>query len=148
MRRALILVPVLCAALAAPAVAGHKSTHVVSKWWKVTLNEDDAAAQKVAPGGTFTRCPGDIVTRLRFRGKMVHPSRKGVEYDAIWRHRGVYDAGLYGNTTKKHGRVDESLGTEGGQDMGDGEWTIRFKRNDKRVGRAVVNLRTASGPAC
>lgn len=141
-------VAVLCAWLAAPATASDEPTHVVPKAWKVTLNENDATTRAVAPGGTFTRCPGDIVTRLRFRGKMTHPSRKGVEYDGDWRHNGLLDAAFYGFTTEKHGVIRQSFGTEGHQDMGNGKWAIRFRRHGKRIGSSSIRIRTASAPDC
>jgi hypothetical protein len=139
--------------LVAPAALGDESTHIVHRAWKVELNWS-GEKRSVEPGATFRHCPGDEVSTLYFSGKMVHPSRRNVEYTVYWSHNGRYD-GQIDRSTYRHGRIRESWGVEGipGEDEGfeDGRWTARFGGGylgDHPIGKSSITLRTVAGPDC
>ena len=138
--------------LTAPAAAD-EGTHVVKRAWAVELNES-GKRQPVARHATFRHCPGDDVTTLYFRGKMVHPSRKGVDYYIAWSHgrRGPELEGYL--STDRHGWIRQSVGQEspnGDVGFGDGKWTVHLRLDDSRgtpIGTSSIRLKTADGPAC
>jgi hypothetical protein len=135
---------VLSLSLAAPAAADDTDTRVVPRWWTVQVN--GGPKQRVEDGATFRHCPGDDVDRIVFRGRMTHPSRRGVDYDVDWRHRGEYIGSIL-TSTGKHGNIHLSFVSELGG-FGNGEWSLVFKRDGKRIGKSAIRLRTASGPDC
>jgi hypothetical protein len=125
-------------------MADDSDTRVVARWWTVEVN--GGPKQRVEPRHTFTHCSGDDVDRIVFRGKMTHPSRKGVDYQVDWSHRGQYIGSIL-TSTGEHGRIHLSFVSELGG-FGNGKWSLSFKRNGKRIGTSWIKLRTASGPAC
>ena len=150
MKPAAAAVLVSCVALVAPAVADEESTRVVKRAWKVELNEDSSVRYPVKPGATFRHCPGDDVTRIRFRGQMVHPSRKNVDYVARWFEDGEPGGEMY-TWTAKGGWIRESYAAFHVPETGmrDGKWTVRIDLDyGDAIGRSSIRLKTVSGPAC
>lgn len=144
---------IACLLLAATATASGERTAIVHRAWHVELNWS-GERQAVEPGGTFTHCPGDQVSTLYFSGKMVHPSRRHVDYTVTWSHDHVFDASL-DSRTKRHGRIRQSYGIEGipGKDRGfaDGTWTAAFQVgyvHQSPIGKSSIELKTATGPGC
>lgn len=130
-----------------PAAAGER-THIVHRAWKVELNWS-GRRHSVEPGGTVRHCPGDEVSKLYFRGQMVHPSRKDVHYYIGWSHNRAEPEAEGYLSTERHGWIRESYGIEGipGEDQGfeDGRWTARFRLDGysgEPIGRSSIRLKT------
>jgi hypothetical protein len=152
-KRSATAVAVLCLALAIPAAAGDKDTHVVRRAWAVELNAS-GERQPVDRRSTFRHCPGDDVTTLYFRSKMVHPSRRNVDYWIGWSHNAMDPESEGYLATERHGWIRQSIGIEsphGDVGFGDGKWTVRLRLDGfdgEPIGKSWIRLKTASGPAC
>jgi hypothetical protein len=137
----------LAVALAVPAAAGEQRTRIVDRAWTVQL--DGGPREHVEPGATYRHCDGHHVVYMAFRGRMVHPSRKGTDYDWKRRHNGEYEG--EGNLgTGENGRLEVSFVHEspfGDSGFGDGKWTLRVFRS-KAIGKTSIYFKTVTGPAC
>jgi hypothetical protein len=137
MKRLLALATVLAIALAASAALGStKPTKIKFTTWRVTTGDDKTAT--VAPRDTFKHCPSNPVMRFVVKGRMSHPSKKGVKFNVTWMSNGVVEShGDY--KTKKKGRVKVTL-AGGGAALADGKWQVFAIRQGQPLGKSTITV--------
>jgi hypothetical protein len=83
--------------------------------------------------------------RLVVKGKMSHPSKKGVKFNVTWKSNGV--VGSHSDyKTKKKGKVRVVL-AGGGAPLEDGKWEVFAIRQGAPLGKSTITV-TGDQAAC